>query len=94
MILYKQFLFLFLFRRIPQIEMYECFRPDDIILARVVSLGDARSYELSTSAPELGVVTARCEEGHHMVPASWTSMKCKCRTENRKVAKVVPENTR
>ena len=70
--------------------MYECFRPNDIILARVLSLGDAFNFELSTAAPELGVVTARCEENHLMVPASWTSMKCNCRTENRKVAKVVP----
>ncbi|KAF2365551.1 Exosome complex component CSL4 [Trinorchestia longiramus] len=77
---------------VDKVEMYECFRPDDIILARVLSLGDALSYELSTSLPELGVVTARCEEGHLMVPVSWTSMKCQCRTENRKVAKVVPPN--
>ncbi|KAA0195438.1 hypothetical protein HAZT_HAZT005616 [Hyalella azteca] len=78
---------------VDKVEMYECFRPDDIILARILSLGDARSYEMSTSLPELGVVTARCEEGHLMVPVSWTSMKCHCRTENRKVAKVVPPNT-
>lgn len=73
-----------------QVEMYNCFRPDDIILAVVMSLGDLRNYELSTAGSELGVVTAHCEEGHPLVPASWTTMKCKCRIEKRKVAKVMP----
>lgn len=77
---------LFLFK----VEMYDCFRPDDIVLAVVLSLGDMRNYELSTAGTELGVVTAYCEEGHPLVPASWTTMKCKCRTERRKVAKVMP----
>ncbi|KAK3882856.1 hypothetical protein Pmani_000388 [Petrolisthes manimaculis] len=76
--------------QIDTVEMYNCFRPDDIILAIVVSLGDLRHYELSTAGTELGVVTARCEDGHPLVPASWTTMKCKCRTERRKVAKVMP----
>lgn len=70
--------------------MYNCFRPFDIILAKVLSLGGLRSYELSTAANELGVVTAKCEEGHLLIPSSWTTMRCDCRTENRKVAKVVP----
>ncbi|KAK8743098.1 hypothetical protein OTU49_001525 [Cherax quadricarinatus] len=76
--------------QIDTVEMYNCFRPDDIILAAVLSLGDLRNYELSTAGTELGVVTAYCEEGHPLVPASWTTMKCKCRTERRKVAKVMP----
>ncbi|KAG7171915.1 exosome complex component CSL4-like isoform X2 [Homarus americanus] len=76
--------------QVDTVEMYNCFRPDDIILAVVLSLGDLRNYELSTAGTELGVVTAYCEEGHPLVPASWTTMKCKCRTERRKVAKVMP----
>ncbi|XP_071512790.1 exosome complex component CSL4 [Panulirus ornatus] len=76
--------------QIDTVEMYDCFRPDDIVLAVVLSLGDMRNYELSTAGTELGVVTAYCEEGHPLVPASWTAMKCKCRTERRKVAKVMP----
>ncbi|CAL4118817.1 unnamed protein product, partial [Meganyctiphanes norvegica] len=79
--------------QIDTVEMYNCFRPDDIIVARVLSLGDMRNYELSTACNELGVVTAHCEEGHHLVPASWTTMRCQCRTEPRKVAKVVPPKT-
>lgn len=39
--------------------MSECFRPGDIIRAEVVSLGDARSYYLTTSRNELGVVYAK-----------------------------------
>ena len=70
--------------------MYKCYRPDDIILARVISLGSARNYDLSTAGNELGVVTAHCEERHPFIPISWTEMKCLCRTEKRKVAKVVP----
>ncbi|XP_045103410.1 exosome complex component CSL4-like [Portunus trituberculatus] len=79
--------------QIDTVEMYNCFRPDDIILAVVMSLGDLRNYELSTARSELGVVTAHCEEGHPLVPASWTTMKCKCRIEKRKVAKVMPPKT-
>ncbi|KAK8387149.1 hypothetical protein O3P69_018069 [Scylla paramamosain] len=79
--------------QIDTVEMYNCFRPDDIILAVVMSLGDLRNYELSTARSELGVVTAHCEEGHPLVPASWTTMKCKCRMEKRKVAKVMPPKT-
>lgn len=49
---------------------------------------------LSTAENELGVVIAHSEEGHRMVPISWTEMQC-VKTyvkEPRKVAKVVPDN--
>ena len=29
--------------------MYDCFRPGDVVRAEVISLGDARSYYLSTA---------------------------------------------
>ncbi|KXZ47854.1 hypothetical protein GPECTOR_32g466 [Gonium pectorale] len=44
---------------IDRVVMYDCFRPGDIVRAEVVSLGDARSYYLSTAKNELGVVYAR-----------------------------------
>ncbi|KAI0229914.1 Exosome complex component CSL4 [Lamellibrachia satsuma] len=77
-----------------KVEMYKCFRPGDIILARVLSLGDAQSYVLTTAENELGVVIARSEEGFTMVPISWCEMKCPKShlTEFRKVAKVRPEH--
>jgi len=78
-----------------RVEMYRCFRPGDMLLARVLSLGDASAgYLLTTGEPELGVVIARSEVGAAMVPVSWTEMQCP-RTYNkeyRKVAKVIPEN--
>jgi len=79
-----------------KIEMYKCFRPGDIILARVLSMGEASSgYLLSTAENELGVVIAKSEHsGVKMIPVSWTEMQCPktYNKEFRKIAKVVPEN--
>ncbi|XP_056004645.1 exosome complex component CSL4-like isoform X2 [Ostrea edulis] len=73
-----------------KVEMYKCFRPGDIVVARVLSLGDAHSYLLSTAENELGVVMATSEAGAVLEPISWCKMKCpKTLTEEfRKVAKV------
>ena len=71
------------------VEVYRSFRPGDIVLARVLSLGDARAYYLTSSEPELGVVLARSAEGMVMKPVSYCEMECpvtKSR-EPRKVAK-------
>ncbi|KAM6329912.1 exosome complex component CSL4 isoform 2-T2 [Podargus strigoides] len=47
-----------------KVEVYKSFRPGDIVLAKVISLGDAQSnYLLSTAENELGVVVARSEAG-------------------------------
>jgi len=77
-----------------KVEMYRSFRPGDIALCRVLSLGDAQAgYLLTTAENELGVVIARSEAGAAMVPVSWTEMQCpvSCSKEGRKVAKVMPE---
>ncbi|XP_058696991.1 exosome complex component CSL4 isoform X2 [Poecile atricapillus] len=77
-----------------KVEVYKSFRPSDIVLAKVISLGDAQSnYLLSTAENELGVVVARSEAGVQMVPISWCEMQCP-RThtkEFRKVARVQPQ---
>lgn len=75
-----------------KIEMYKCFHPGDIILARVLSLGDMHSYLLTTAENELGVVIANSEAGVPMIPISWTEMQCPKTfvKENRKVARVAP----
>ncbi|XP_030342726.1 exosome complex component CSL4 isoform X4 [Strigops habroptila] len=77
-----------------KVEVYKSFRPGDIVLAKVISLGDSQSnYLLSTAENELGVVAARSEAGMQMVPVSWCEMQCP-RThtkEFRKVARVQPE---
>lgn len=46
-----------------QVVMYDCFRPGDIVRARVLSLGDARSYHLTTAHNSLGVVRAKSLAG-------------------------------
>lgn len=77
-----------------RVEIYKSFRPGDIVLAKVISLGDAQSYLLSTAENKLGVVFAKSEAGAMMVPISWCEMQCpKTRAkEYRKVAKVEHPN--
>lgn len=76
------------------IQMYKSFRPGDIILARIMPMTEAHTYQLSTAENELGVVIAHSEEGVAMIPINWTQMQCPktLRKEFRKVAKVVPEH--
>ncbi|KAK7110138.1 exosome complex component CSL4-like [Littorina saxatilis] len=76
-----------------KVETYKCFRPGDIVVARVLSLGDSQSYLLTTAENELGVVIATSEAGASLVPISWCKMQCP-RTlaeEFRKVARVQQE---
>ncbi|KAL7295351.1 hypothetical protein TKK_0011238 [Trichogramma kaykai] len=77
-----------------RIEMYKSFRPGDIILARVLPMTEAHTFQLTTAEDELGVVIAESAEGAQMVPVSWTEMQCSKTSirEPRKVAKVVPED--
>nr|CAG8546763.1 8556_t:CDS:2 [Entrophospora candida] len=42
-----------------KVKIYNSFRPGDIVRAEVISLGDARSYTLSTAKNELGVIYAQ-----------------------------------
>lgn len=84
-----------------KIKMGECFRLGDIVKAKVLSLGDARSYYLSTAANELGVVYATSEDGElecrdfeltagaPLLPISYQEMENPQtgETERRKVAK-------
>ncbi|TPX35237.1 hypothetical protein SmJEL517_g02291 [Synchytrium microbalum] len=44
--------------------------------AEVISLGDAKSYFLSTAKNEFGVLLATSIAGYMMVPVSWDSMMC------------------
>lgn len=61
---------------IDKVRMFKCFRPGDVVRAQVISLGDARSYFLSTASNELGVILATSDYGHTMVPVSWEEMVC------------------
>ena len=76
---------------IDKVTVTESFRVGDVVRAVVISLGDERSYYLSTARNELGVVMASSEWGNQMYPISWkefqdptTGLK-----ESRKVAKPV-----
>jgi exosome complex component CSL4 len=82
-----------------EIKLESCFRPGDWVLARIVSLGDARRYLISTAETELGVVRAvsssvAADHTYAMMrPISWNEMECPVtgRKESRKVARARPE---
>ncbi|KAK9431062.1 hypothetical protein V1505DRAFT_369240 [Lipomyces doorenjongii] len=60
-----------------KVKMQNCFKPGDIVRARVISLGDGTNYYLSTAANDLGVVFAISEvSGAPMYPVDWKSMRC------------------
>ncbi|KAF9436657.1 Exosome complex component CSL4 [Entomortierella beljakovae] len=59
-----------------KVKIYNSFRPGDIVRAQVISLGDARSYYLSTAANELGVIFGTSVAGGSLVPISWQEMQC------------------
>ena len=41
-----------------------------------IGLGDQKSYQLSTTRKELGVVCAVSQAGHQMIPAGTGDMQC------------------
>eukprot|EP00927_Polykrikos_kofoidii_P054947 TRINITY_DN49276_c0_g1_i1.p1 TRINITY_DN49276_c0_g1~~TRINITY_DN49276_c0_g1_i1.p1 ORF type:complete len:187 (+),score=34.73 TRINITY_DN49276_c0_g1_i1:109-669(+) len=78
------------FFEVDKLNIVDCFRVGDFVRAQVLSLGDARSYVLSTALGDgLGVIFARSAVGQPMQPVSWQYMKCPGtgRLEKRKVAK-------
>ncbi|KAK9897481.1 CND01650-like protein [Cystobasidium minutum MCA 4210] len=59
-----------------KLKIWDCFRPGDVVRASVISLGDVRSYYLSTAKSDLGVVFAKhTESGNRLTPISWTEMQ-------------------
>ncbi|ORX60057.1 hypothetical protein BCR36DRAFT_316404 [Piromyces finnis] len=59
-----------------KVQIYNSFRPGDIVRARVISLGDRHSYYLTTAENELGVIFAQSISGETMIPISWQQMMC------------------
>lgn len=52
------------------------FRPGDIVVAKVLSLGDTRRYFLSTAEPSLGVIHATSSStGKPLIPISWKEVE-------------------
>mmetsp|Transcript_7873 Transcript_7873/g.15237 ORF Transcript_7873/g.15237 Transcript_7873/m.15237 type:complete len:177 (-) Transcript_7873:7472-8002(-) len=74
---------------IDKLQVTNCFKPGDIVKARVLSLGDSRAYFLSTAEAELGVVVAYAEDGTKLIPLNWEQMvdPNTGRKEPRKVAR-------
>ncbi|KAJ1920730.1 hypothetical protein H4219_001129 [Mycoemilia scoparia] len=72
-----------------KVQIHTSFRPGDIIRAEVISLGDQRSYYLSTAKNEYGVIFATSSSGNTMLPISWQEMQDPITGEvvNRKCAK-------
>lgn len=76
---------------VDTVRMEECFLPGDIIQAVVASLGDARSFLLTTTQLHCGVVSAKAQvSGGNLVAVSSTEMECtqSGAREKRKVAKI------
>lgn len=70
------------------VRMEEAFAPGDLVQAAVASLGDSRSYFLTTAAAELGVVAAKSESGATLTAVSYDKMADAAgNTEKRKVAR-------
>ncbi|KAI1608200.1 exosome complex subunit Csl4 [Exophiala viscosa] len=72
-----------------KVVMNDMYRVGDIVRATVISLGDERSYYISTAGNDFGVVVATSDVGNAMVPASWKEMRdvVTGQAESRKVAK-------
>ena len=74
---------------VDKVQLHLCFRPADVVRARLTSLGTSRSYFLSTAERDLGVIVARGEvSGAVLQAVSAREMRCpRTRaTESRKVA--------
>lgn len=74
---------------VPQVVIEECFKPGDLVLAQVVSLGDSRSYFVGTARSDLGVLHGVADTGETMAPmsAEWMQVPATGLREKRKVAK-------
>ncbi|KZS93290.1 hypothetical protein SISNIDRAFT_76159 [Sistotremastrum niveocremeum HHB9708] len=72
-----------------KVKLGECFRGGDVVRGIVLSLGDSRSYYVSTARNDLGVIFATSEAGATMDPVSWQEMRCPKtgKLEKRKCAK-------
>ena len=69
--------------------MSNCFRPGDLIRAKIISMGDSRSFFCSTAESDCGVKFARSLSGNLMKAINWREMQdiVTGSVELRKVAK-------
>lgn len=59
------------------VEVHKCFRPGDIVLARVVGITENNVYSLSTAEDELGVAVAYSSNRKLFIPLSLVTLLCK-----------------
>ncbi|KAH3676402.1 hypothetical protein WICMUC_002033 [Wickerhamomyces mucosus] len=59
-----------------KVKIVESFKPNDIIRAKVLSIGDGQNYYLTTNENEFGVVFAKSQNGNGqlMYPIDWQNM--------------------
>ncbi|KAF7347737.1 hypothetical protein MVEN_01531000 [Mycena venus] len=74
-----------------RVKIGDSFRGGDVVRGVVISLGDARSYFVTTARNDLGVVFAVSEAGKTMVPVSWKEMRCPETGKLEKLLVVVEE---
>ena len=73
-------------------EVRRSYRPGDVVVAKILSLGDAKRYMLTTASEELGVIQAySAAAGAEMEPVDFKHMRCPVTgvVEEREVAKPV-----
>ncbi|KIM34403.1 hypothetical protein M408DRAFT_325807 [Serendipita vermifera MAFF 305830] len=78
---------------VDRVKLGDCFRGGDIVKGQVISIGDSRSYYISTARADLGVMFATSEAGNPMEPMSWEEMYSPRdgTREKRKVARPTTE---
>merc|ERR1711976_325491 len=65
------------FFEIDKVNITYCFRVGDFVRAKVLALGDNKSYVLSTAVSDnLGVIFAWSASGAALQPVSWQHMRC------------------
>ncbi|KAJ9454056.1 Exosome complex component csl4 [Diplonema papillatum] len=73
---------------LKQVEMWRNVKPNDVVRAEVIGLGDRKAYQLSVLRDELGVVFGNSIDGHQLVAMGADTMQCigTGRVEERKVS--------
>ncbi|CBZ52352.1 3'-5' exoribonuclease CSL4, related [Neospora caninum Liverpool] len=73
---------------VDSVDVLECYKPGDVVRAKVISVGDGRCYVLSTASAELGVLFAQGKDGSQLQPVTCKLMRCDVtgRLQKRKVA--------
>jgi len=76
------------------VDPFTSYAVGDVVRAKVISLGDARAYYISTAHNLLGVAIAYSSVGSPMIPTSWEQVQCPVtgQKQARKVAQTIAEN--